>query len=252
MKDVVTAVFGALRSVVHPVSVLTLLGPMLAALLLWAGIGWVFWDAWTAGIHGFIVEHGHYSWMANWNMSTIAAWVAIVVVVAMLVPAVLLTALLIATVFAVPVLVRHVAQGDYAGLEKRHGGGFAGSAWNAISAISLFLLLWILAIPLWLLGPLAFVVPLLLSAWLNQRLFRYDALAEHADADEMKKIFEAARGRLFLLGLATGLVYFIPLINLVAPVFAALAFIHLGLKELERLRSSELAIPGQRIAEGGR
>ena len=52
---------------------------------------------------------------------------------------------------------------------------------------------------------------------------------------------------LFLLGLVTGAIYFIPPFNLVAPIFAALAFIHLCLAELERLRSSDaqgLATPG--------
>ena len=57
-------------------------------------------------------------------------------------------------------------------------------------------------------------------------------------AAEMKQIFEFARGRLFLLGLITGVMYFIPPFNLVAPVFSALAFIHLCLAELEDLRSA--------------
>jgi CysZ protein len=241
-NDVVYALFGALRSIVHPVIVLILLLPMVIALLIWAGIGWLYWDEWTSGINRFVIDHSHYSWTMDWNIPAVAAWIAIAVVIVLLAPAILLTALLIATVFAMPVLVRYVAQDHYPALEKRHGGTFVGSAWNALAAIFLFLVLWVLTIPLWLLGPLAAVLPLLLSAWLNQRLFRYDALAEHADAGEMTRIFEAARGRLFLLGLATGLLYFIPPINLIAPVFAALAFIHLSLRELERLRSSELEV----------
>ena len=96
----------------------------------------------------------------------------------------------------------------------------------------------------WLLGPLAAPLPLLLSAYLNQRLFRYDALSDHADAAEAKKIFESARGRLFLLGLITGVMYFIPPFNLVAPVFSALAFIHLCLDELQRLRAGEWKLVG--------
>jgi hypothetical protein len=161
------------------------------------------------------------------------------VVLALLAPVVIVTALLIATVFAMPVLVRHVAQSDYPNLDRRHGGTVIGSIWNALAAIFLFALLWIVTLPLWLLGPLAALLPLLLSAYLNQRLFRYDALSDHADAAEMKQIFEFARGRLFLLGLITGVMYFIPPFNLVAPVFSALAFIHLCLAELEGLRSTD-------------
>jgi hypothetical protein len=164
--------------------------------------------------------------------------VAAAVVLALLAPIVILTAVLIAAVFAMPVLVRHVAKSSYPTLELRHGGTVIGSVWNGLAAIFLFVLLWIVTLPLWLMGPLAVFLPLVLSAYLNQRLFRYDALSDHADAAEMARIFEHTRGRLFLLGLVTGLIYFIPPINLVAPVFAALAFIHLCLAELERLRSA--------------
>ena len=103
-----------------------------------------------------------------------------------------------------------------------------------------------LTLPLWLLGPLAVLLPLLLSAYLNQRLFRYDALSEHADAAEMQQIFESARGRLFLLGLLTGALYFIPPINLIAPILSALAFIHLCLAELESFRSGTRGSAGTR------
>src|SRR5258708_38642846 len=66
----------------------------------------------------------------------------------------------------------------------------------------------------------------------------------------MKLIFEPARGRLFLLGLFTGGMSFIPPLNLVAPVFSALAFIHLCLAELQRLRAGEREIVGEVLPAG--
>ena len=65
------------------------------------------------------------------------------------------------------------------------------------------------------------------------------ASIEELKAAEMKQIFDSSRGRLFLLGLITGLLYFIPPLNLIAPIYAALAFVHLCLAELERLRSPD-------------
>ena len=91
--------------------------------------------------------------------------------------------------------------------------------------------------------PLAVVLPWAFSAYLNQRLFRYDALAEHADQQEMRRVFSERFSDLFVLGLMTGLLYFIPFINLVAPVFSALAFTYLCLDELSRMRSAEDARP---------
>ncbi|HKB82126.1 MAG TPA: EI24 domain-containing protein [Burkholderiales bacterium] len=245
MDAVILALIGALRSVVHPIILMVLLVPMLVALVLWVGLGWAYWDAWTSVIQDAVVGHSHFAWAANWDIAGLASWITAALVFALLVPVVIVTALLMATLFAMPVLVRHVARRDYPNLARRRGGTLFGSIWNAVAAIFLFALLWIVTLPLWLLAPLAVLLPVMLSAFLNQRLFRYDALSDHADAAEMKLIFESARGRLFLLGLITGGMYFIPPLNLVAPVFSALAFIHLCLAELQRLRAGEREIAGE-------
>lgn len=231
------ALVDAGRSLSQPAVLLILFVPMIAALLLWLGIAFVWWDSWTSLVQAAIVQHGNFSWTANWDLAAVASWIATGVVLALLLPMILITSLLIATVFAMPLLVRHVAQRDFPTLEMRHGGSILGSTWNAVVAISVFVLLWIVTVPLWLLGPLAAVVPLALSAYLNQRLFRYDALSDHADAEEMRRLFQAARGQLFMLGLITGLLYFIPPINLIAPIYAALAFIHFCLAQVEKARA---------------
>jgi hypothetical protein len=222
---------------------------MLIALAIWIGIGWAYWDTWTSVIQNAIAGQTTFTWTATWDLARLASWIAVAVVLALLAPVVIVTALLIAVVFAMPVLVRHVAQSDYPNLDRRHGGTVIGSIGNVLAAIFLFAILWVVTLPLWLLGPLAVLLPLLLSAYLNQRLFRYDALSDHADAAEMKRIFEIARGRLFLLGLITGVMYFIPPLNLVTPVFSALAFIHLCLAELESLRSANAEGLGKRARD---
>jgi len=244
MNEMVRALRDAFKSMLHPVIIVIVLVPMMIALAIWIGIGWTYWDSWTSTIHRVVLAHMPADWI-SFDAARIASWLGAALVIALLTPVVILTALLIATVFAMPVLVRHVAQQYYPSLEIRHGGTLLGSVWNAITAIGMFVLLWIATLPLWLLGPLAAPLPVLLSAYLNQRLFRYDALSEHASAQEMNQIFALANGRLFLLGLVTGLLYFIPPINLIAPIYAALAFIHFCLAELERLRSSEHHLPAE-------
>jgi len=237
MEAVFRALARAVGSLVHPVILLILLIPMVVAAAVWLGVAWAYWDTWTSAIQSLVVDHTGYSWTASWDLTEVAGVVAVVVVVILLTPAIIITALLIAAIFAMPVLVSHVTRRDYPLLERRKGGTVFGSAWNAFVAIGLFLVLWVVTIPLWLLGPVAAVLPLMLSAYLNQRLFRYDALSEHASHEEMQRIFVEARGRLFLLGLITGVIYFIPPFNLIGPVFAALAFVHLCLAELQSLRS---------------
>ena len=237
MEAVFRALARAVGSLVHPVILLILLIPMVVAAAVWLGVAWAYWDTWTTAIQSLVMDHTGYSWTARWDLTEVAGVVAVIVVVILLTPAIIVTALLIAAIFAMPVLVSHVTRRDYPQLERRKGGTVLGSAWNAFVAIGLFLVLWVVTIPLWLLGPVAAVLPLMLSAYLNQRLFRYDALSEHASREEMQPIFLEARGRLFLLGLITGVLYFIPPFNLIGPVFAALAFVHLCLDELARLRA---------------
>jgi len=245
MDRVVKALTDAARSFVHPIILLLMLVPMGIALASWAGLAWVYWDTWTSAVQDFIQAHLAFAWTADWETGRLVSWIAAGFVLLMLAPLMLVTALLIAALFAMPVLVRHVAQRQFPTLQRRRGGTVAGSLWNAFVALSLFALLWIVTLPLCLAGPLGALLPVLLSAFVNQRLFRYDALSEHADAAEMKRIFELAQGRLFLLGLVTGLLYFIPPISLVAPIYAALAFIHLCLAELQTLRGE-----GQRSGPG--
>ena len=238
MDEIVKALANAARSMLHPIILAIVLVPMMVALAVWGGLGWAYWDSWTSAINEAVLAHVPSGWISV-DAARIASWIGGALVIAILSPIVILTALLIAAVFAMPVLVRHVAKTSYPDLEMRHGGTVLGSVWNAVTAICMFALLWLATLPLWLLGPLAAPLPVLLSAYLNQRLFRYDALSEHATVQEMNQIFVLASGRLFLLGLMTGLLYFIPPFNLLAPIYAALAFIHLCLARLERLRTSE-------------
>lgn len=44
--------------------------------------------------------------------------------------------------------------------------------------------------------------------------------------------------RLYLLGALVGVLQFVPLLNLVSPVYIGLAYIHLCLSELKQLRQS--------------
>ncbi len=251
MDAVFKALFGAVKSLVHPIILTIVLMPMVLALTFWAAAGWAFWDICTEVIRSLILDIAATTWAAKWDLDKAASWIATAAVVAILIPAVILTSILIATLFAMPLLVRHVSQQHYPRLARRRGGTTIGSVWNAVAAVSLFALVWIATLPLWLLGPLAVILPLLLSANLNQRLFRYDALSEHADASEMNRIFAVARGRLFLLGIITGVLYFIPPFSLLAPVFSALAFIHLGLSELEQLRAQGDSIEGHPLTRDG-
>ena len=91
------------------------------------------------------------------------------------VPLVYLTALFILGIFGMDAMVDHVARRSYPQLERRRGGGVAGSVWNGCVALAGMALLAVLSLPLWLAPPLWPVLAVAILGWGNQRLLRYDA-----------------------------------------------------------------------------
>jgi uncharacterized protein involved in cysteine biosynthesis len=213
--------------------------PVLAAALLWIILGVAFWDTLSEWITSGLTAIGVQTWLEDVKPSWIAHGIQVTIHVMLFVPLVFATALVLTALFAMTALIRLVADRDYPQLESKSGGGFIGSLANALIAVAIFLGIWLITLPLWILG-VGMVVPFAAAAYLNQRLFRYDALVEHASHEEMRVIFSTHQASLWGLGLLTGLVQFIPFFNLFAPVLAALAFIHFGLARLAALRRPPL------------
>jgi uncharacterized protein involved in cysteine biosynthesis len=123
-------------------------------------------------------------------------------------------------------------------LTPRRGGTFLGSVRNAAFALLAFVPLWLASLALLVFPPLYVAVSLLLNAWLAQRMFRYDALAEHASADEIATLVRESRTRLMGLGLALSPLSLVPIVNLlVLPLYGGIAFTELCLSELAALRA---------------
>lgn len=236
MSPVLDALGRALRDLFSLRVLWVVVWPMLAAAFFWLVLSVTFWGTFSGWIAQGLDAIGIQAWLADLEPVWIAHAVQLIVHLMLFVPAVLLTALVITALFAMPALVRMVAGRDYPALARKKGGGLVGSVWNALVGLVLFVALWIVTLPLWLIG-VGVVVPFAAAAYLNQRLFRYDAVAEHASADEMTALFRSERAGWWGLGLLTGLVQFVPFLNLFGPVFAALAFIHFGLARLDAQRA---------------
>ncbi|MDP3123684.1 MAG: EI24 domain-containing protein [Thiobacillus sp.] len=236
MSAILDAVARALRDLFSLRVLWVVVWPMLVAMLLWLVLGVTFWSTFSGWLTQGLDAIGIQTWLAEIEPVWIANGIQLLLHLMLFVPAVMLTALVITALFGMPALIRVVAERDYPDLGRENGGGMIGSVWNAGIAIVVFIVLWVVTLPLWLIG-VGVIVPFVAAAWLNQRLFRYDAIAEHADADEMAALFKQERGGWWGLGMLTGLLQFVPLLNLLAPVVAALAFIHFGLARLARLRA---------------
>jgi len=217
----------ALANVLHPRMLWLMLWPVLVALVLWSTaafflLGWIIARL-AARLDQLLRDTFSFLTLDFTDWALIAAKVLVYLA---FIPLVYMTALVILSVFGMPVMVDHVARRSYPQLERRRGGGTLGSAWNSVVALLGMAGLAIVTLPLWLFPPLWPLIPLLVMAWANQRLLRYDALAEHAEPQEMGAIFRERRAGLYLLGLLLALAAYIPLVGFFVPALFALAFIH--------------------------
>jgi uncharacterized protein involved in cysteine biosynthesis len=231
----------ALRDLREPRMLALGLLPPLAAIAVWIGLGWAYADDWARLVAGWIAGAPWLAWINEWGLSGAFVWASGIAALALLLPLMLVAAVLVTDLVAMPVIVPFVAARHYPQLGRGAGGSFAGSLFNTLAAAAVFAALWLATLPLWLTGIGAVLAPLLTSAYLTQRVFRYDALAEHASAEEMRRIVRAARGELYLLGVLLSALLYVPLANLFVPVLAGLAFTHYCLERLRRERAKDTA-----------
>ncbi len=212
--------------------------PVLVSLVFWGVAAFVLWirtAVWIATQLGKLAAP--FTAYLPFDFSSITLFSAHVMLTLLFIPLVYLTALLILGIFGMEAMVAHVASRYYPALARRPTGGTAGSIWNGIVALSGMVLLFLVTLPLLLIPPLWAIVPVAVMGWVNQKILRYDALVEHASADEMRAVFARRRGSLYVLGVLLALAAYIPVVGwFFAPMLFALAFIHFGLASLAELR----------------
>lgn len=207
-----------------------LLWPPLAAALLWGIVGIVFWSQGLAMMTELLPQlpWGGWEWVAH--------WAAVFLLLAAFATLVYLTALLLVALIALPYLLAAVAARDYPDLARHGENAFSRSLFNTLAAGAIFLIGGLVSLPLLLVPGVILVLPLLWTAWLNQRTFRVDALVEHATAAELQQLIDERKPAFYLTGIGGALLAHVPLLQLLAPTYTALVFIHLGLTALREQR----------------
>ena len=249
--NVAGALFYGLANLFHPRMLWLMVWPMLVALAIWGTAALFLWTKlalWLAGILKPYVEPALGYVRLDFGDATLVA--ANVILFLLFVPLVYLTALFILGVFGMQKMVDYVATRSFPQLERKRGGGTVGSLGNGLMAVLGMIGMFTVSIPLWILPPLWPLIPLVILSWVNQRLLRYDALAEHADPAEMQKLFREHRGALYLMGFLLALLAFVPFINFIGPVVFGLAFIRYLLGGLDTIRAGYRAHPNKELAAG--
>lgn len=208
MRPVLIAFGRALLSQLHFRMLLLTVMPFIVSLAIWGVLLWlglqpmIDWlHAWFTANDGFGVAANVLGWF---DLGAITSVLVPLIAMWVLLPLMILTALVFVGVLAMPMIVRHVSRRHYPDVERRRGGSIAGSLWIATYSFVIFAVLWLVTLPLSLFPPLTFVIQPLLWGWLTYQVMAYDALAEHADRQEIRDIMRIHRWPLLLIGAVGG------------------------------------------------
>lgn len=180
------------------------------------------------------------SLMVAWGMISLAKMLALISGWISITGLSYLIGLLVTSIFILPLLLKHIGKTQYADLVFAGNSFWGSTALYSCWVIFLYVLLWVLTLPLWFVPGVALILPLVLMAWLNYKTYTFEILADFAISAEKKEILQKHFLSLFLLGLLLSLVAHLPILCLFAPGITALAFSHYVLLALKELRGDAI------------
>ena len=208
VRAVLTAYGRALASQFSGRIMLLSLLPFLLSVALWGALLYAGLQPLIDWVQALFTEHNVFGASAGMlgmlglgMLKTVAVPLAAML---LLLPLMILTSLLFMGVAAMPAIGRHVGARQFAGLEKKQGGSLLGSLGLSLGSVLLFMVLWILSLPLYFFPPLALAAQVTLWGWLTARVMSYDALAEYASVEERHALMHRHRWSLLAIGMMSG------------------------------------------------
>lgn len=195
---------------------------------------------WLVGI-GWTGLAGVFAWVAAWLMLFAISYAC---------------AALFSGLVIVSRLVDWLGKSTYPQVRRHGSDRVLQSIWVSVSSTVIYLLGWLMTLPLWLIPGLAFVLPVGWLAWFSARTLAFDALTNYADHTEIRSLRRQYRGSFFVLGAVGALMAHIPILgffaaSLTALMFAVAAMEVLSLARGQRDGAGEV-VEGEVIVTGSR
>lgn len=239
-SPVLLALQRALASQMHPKMLLAILLPFFVAFVGAALLLWFFWAPLTNWLDTSVLEGSYVdtvdAWLVKLGLFSLKLYLVPLLAILILLPMAGILGLVVAAVFVMPLVLRHLESREYAGLERRGSLVATYGWWNAIWVMAVFIVGWLVTLPLWLIPFMPLVLPVFWWAFAFSKMLRVDALLEHADAGERRYLWKRYNRQYWTLGLLLALFNLFPLTWLVLPTLSALMFAHFSLDALRRLR----------------
>lgn len=171
MKELIGSCGRAAAYCLHPRVVLLSLLPLLLGGLFALLLGWLYWESAVAAVRaqleGWALVDSALDWLSAVGLEALRALLAPLIVVLLAVPVLVVVSLLIVATVMMPKLVDLVAARRFPALERRHGEPLWRSLLASLAATVIALGALLLTVPLWLIPPLALLIPPLIWGWLS-------------------------------------------------------------------------------------
>lgn len=212
----------------HPRVIALSLLPLLAMIVVAAGLGYFYWDSAVNTVFVWLESTAWLEnvtrWLTDMGMGGLKNALAPLLVIFAITPILVVVVLFIVALAMTPAVVNLVSRRRFPDLERRHGASFARGAFWSLFSMLLAMLALVISLPLWLIPPLILVLPPLIWGWLTYRVMTFDSLADHASSEERRQVFRTHRSWLLLMGVATGYLGAAPSIVWASGWFFAAAF----------------------------
>lgn len=259
----------------HPRVIALSVLPLIIMVVISLGLGYFFWEdalsAVRSGLEGYELLNAMARWLEGVGFGNLRVVLAPALLLFLAIPVIVIVSLLFVALLMTPAMVALVAERRFPLLERKKGGSLMTSLFWSLGSTSLAVLALLVSIPLWLIPPLILVLPPLIWGWLTYRVMSYDALVDHASAEERREIFRQHRASLLLIGVLSGYLgaapsliwasgaMFVAMAPILVPVaiwiytlvfaFSSLWFAHYTLAALEQLRKQKVAIAPDPLAQ---
>ena len=229
MKLFFDSFWRALAYCMHPRAMLLSLLPLLLMVVLAWGATYWFWDVavgWVrTGLETSSIFAMVWHWFELFGAGDLKSVVAPLVVIFVMTPLLVVLSLFAVSFMMTPALVEWVASRRFVNLERKQGGTWSASLGWSLLSVLIALLVLLVTLPLWLVPPLAMVIPPLIWGWLTYRVLTFDVLAVHASREERLAITREYRLTLLGMGVLTGLLGAAPSLVWASGALFAAAFV---------------------------
>ena len=209
MNRLVSSFWRAAAYCLHPRVIWLSFVPVLLLMAISATGAYFFWQGAVTALELFldstVVIQTVRAWLNAVGLHAAVSMVSHLLLIVAVTPVLVVATLLAVSTLMTPALVRLVAQRRFPDLAQHQGASFGASVVWALGSSGLALVAMVVSSPMWIVPPLVLVLPPLIWGWLTARVMAFDALANHADAQERRAVLEGNRGTLLLMGVAVGM-----------------------------------------------